>query len=73
MKPGSMPSLSRRNFLAAAGAMPLLALTGIPPVLADEATELSSITSKAKPIDEAERKARIARAQTLMEIGRAHV
>lgn len=66
MKPGSMPSLSRRNFLAAAGAMPLLALTGIPPVLADEATELSSITSKAKPIDEAERKARIARAQTLM-------
>ncbi|MCC6439404.1 MAG: aminopeptidase P family protein [Rhodanobacteraceae bacterium] len=61
-----MPSLSRRNFLAAAGAMPLLALTGIPPVLADEATELSSITSKAKPIDEAERKARIARAQTLM-------
>jgi Xaa-Pro dipeptidase len=46
--------------------MPLLALTGIPPVLADEATELSSITSKAKPIDEAERKARIARAQTLM-------
>lgn len=66
MKPGSMPSLSRRNFLAAAGAMPLLALTGIPPVLADEATELSSITSKAKPIDEAERKARIARAQALM-------
>ena len=66
MKPGSMPSLSRRNFLAAAGAMPLLALTGIPPVLADEATELSSITPKAKPIDEAERKARIARAHTPM-------
>ena len=56
----SLPTISRRSLLRAASAVPLLALSGIPRAVAEEPTELSNITTKAKPIDEAERKARIA-------------
>lgn len=66
MPMNSLPTISRRSLLRAASAVPLLALSGIPRAVAEEPTELSNITTKAKPIDEAERKARIARAQALM-------
>lgn len=59
-------TLSRRALLGATGALPLLAL----PVTLRAADAglgaLASLTGDARPIDEAERKARIARAQALM-------
>ncbi|HVI60496.1 MAG TPA: Xaa-Pro peptidase family protein [Luteimonas sp.] len=64
-------TLSRRALLGAAGALPLLALPGVPraagPAVADDGLDaLASLTTDAQPIGEAERKARIARAQALM-------
>jgi Xaa-Pro dipeptidase len=61
-----MPSLSRRQLVAAAGVVPLL---GVPAVLRAAEPDLSALadlTTRAQPIGPDERKARIARAQALM-------
>jgi Xaa-Pro dipeptidase len=64
-------TLSRRGLLRAAGALPLLALPGMsraaaPAADSDGLNALANITAGVAPIGEAERKARIARAQALM-------
>src|SRR5690606_4293950 len=64
-------TLSRRALLGAAGALPLLALPAAAkpaaPAVDDAGLDaLASLTTNAKPIEEAERRARIARAQALM-------
>lgn len=64
-------ALSRRALLRAAGALALLALPGTSraaEAAADDAglDALADLAAGAKPIDEAERRARIARAQALM-------
>lgn len=60
------PKFSRRSLLRAAGAMPLLALGGLARSATAETTELTNITQSVKPIDKAEREARLAQAQALM-------
>jgi len=64
-------TLSRRALLGAAGALPLLALPASPRATAADAADagldaLVDLTTGARPIDEAERRTRIARAQALM-------
>lgn len=64
-------TLSRRALLGAAGALPLLALPASPRASAADAADtgldaLASLATGAQPIGEAERRARIARAQALM-------
>ncbi len=58
--------LSRRGFLSAAAGVPLIAMAGEnrPPI--SPAAELKSLTADAKPISSEERRARIAKVQTLM-------
>lgn len=64
-------ALSRRALLGAAGALPLLALPGVPRAVEPAASDadldtLPDLAAGARPIGEAERRARIARAQALM-------
>jgi Xaa-Pro dipeptidase len=64
-------TLSRRALLGAAGALPLLALPASPRAAAPATTDadldaLASLATNAQPIGEAERRARIGRAQALM-------
>jgi len=58
--------LSRRGFLSAAAGVPLIAMAAEnrPPI--SPAAELKSLTADAKPISSEERRARIAKVQTLM-------
>ncbi|MHA6723033.1 M24 family metallopeptidase [Sphingomonas sp. RS2018] len=58
--------LTRRTMLAAAGTLPLLARPGLLRAAEPDLSALSDITTGARPIDAAERAARIARAQSLM-------
>jgi Xaa-Pro dipeptidase len=60
-------SLSRRTLIRAAGAVPLLALPGVLRAADIDVSDLKDITAGAQPIDPGERKARIARAQALMQ------
>src|SRR5690606_6125205 len=72
MRPDSRSiTLSRRALLRVAGALPLLAVPGAPRAAGQAVAEtgsdsLANIATSAKPISEAERRARIARAQVLM-------
>lgn len=61
-----LPGISRRSLLRAGAALPLMALAGSSLAAESDTAELRNITTGAKPIDAAERKARIARAQALM-------
>jgi Xaa-Pro dipeptidase len=58
---------SRRNFLRAACAVPLIAAAATRRALASPEPALAPMTGGAKPISTAERGARIAKVQTLME------
>jgi Xaa-Pro dipeptidase len=57
---------SRRNLLRAASALPLLAMPGMLRAAEPDLADLQSLTADARPIGAEERRARIARAQTLM-------
>src|SRR5580704_7915425 len=62
-----MRMLSRRVFLRAAAAAPLVAIAARSRLATAAAAELKSITADAKPISADERRARIAKVQMLME------
>ena len=62
-----MPFLARRQLLTAAAALPLLGLPAILRAAEPDLSELKDITTAAQPIGPGERKARIARAQALMQ------
>lgn len=64
--PISSPRLQRRSLLRAAAALPLLTVSGLLRAAEQEASDLTDMTGGAQPIGEAERRARIARAQALM-------
>lgn len=61
-----MSTFSRRQFVAAAGALPMLSIPGVLRAAEPDLPALKDITTDAKPIGTAEREARIARAQALM-------
>jgi Xaa-Pro dipeptidase len=63
----STPKLSRRTLIGAAAGVPLLALPHLLRAGEADASDLRDLTSAAQPIGPEERKARIARAQTLMK------
>ncbi len=58
--------VSRRNFLGAAAATPLIATAGVASAQASGVSGLKSMTTGAKPISAEERHARIAKAQRIM-------
>jgi Xaa-Pro dipeptidase len=62
-----MIMLSRRAFLGSAAAAPFLALAPALPLPAASGAELKSITGDAKPISIDERRARVAKIQSLMQ------
>jgi Xaa-Pro dipeptidase len=59
--------LDRRSLLAASAALPLIGIGGVLRAAEPDLSSLQSIAGAAKPIDRAERAARIARAQALMK------
>jgi Xaa-Pro dipeptidase len=58
---------SRRGFLSGAAGAPFVAISGMSVLPAASAAELKSMTAHAQPISSAERRARIAKVQMLME------
>ncbi|UZK66959.1 M24 family metallopeptidase [Sphingomonas sp. M1-B02] len=62
-----MPSLTRRQMIAAGAALPLLTAPGLLAAAQQDVSELKDLTTGAQPIGPAERQARIARAQALMK------
>ncbi len=62
-----MPSVSRRSLLAAAAAAPLLATAAVLRAAEPDLSALRDITAGARPIDAAERRRRLVRAQALMK------
>ena len=63
--PSNFPT--RRHLLGAAAALPLLSFGAVLRAAEPDLSALSDITGAARPIDAAERAARLARAQTLMK------
>jgi Xaa-Pro aminopeptidase len=62
-----MPHPTRRSFLAAAAAIPLLSVAGVLRAAGPDLAALTDLTTGARPIDAAERARRLSRAQALMK------